>query len=425
MKRTRFISSGLVFMIFILFAGYVIAGEVKEGTIINKSNIDSLKGETFEGHTIASLLTEKLELMIRNYGMAMKIQHSKVWTPEPRYIQATEKYSKNVKYDPKTRLVTGYVAGLPFPNVSLDDPYAGDKLMYNFVYAAPVGDFSYVPRFTYLYVDMNRGVERRQEWTYQQYYLKGRLSGPQEGDGKTLKKFLMVALSPTDIRGLGTLKTMYDDGRVPDLWAYIKSVRRIRRLPGGAWMDPIGGTDLLNDDISVFDGMPPWYPKIKVLRKRWVFCSLHDDAMIWGRDPSKKMGTPEEFPNYDLKNPPYCNFFIKYEPREVYVIEITNPKEHPSSKKILYMDTKFPMIYHGEVYDRQGGFWKFINMPARPKKAEDGTIVLQKLGGVIVDIKRRHASFYVVNNTGWKTNPVGANASWLSLEKLEEIGKGK
>ena len=40
------------------------AKELAEGFLINKDNYDSIKNDTFEGKTIASMVPEKLEWMI-------------------------------------------------------------------------------------------------------------------------------------------------------------------------------------------------------------------------------------------------------------------------------------------------------------------------------------------------------------------------
>jgi len=101
-----------------------IASELEPGTVIEKANLDQVKSNTFEGHTIESLLTEKIEWQIRNWNLKIPLGHAKPSELDPRYIEATKKYASRVKFDPQTREVTGWVAGLPFPEVSESDPYA-------------------------------------------------------------------------------------------------------------------------------------------------------------------------------------------------------------------------------------------------------------------------------------------------------------
>ncbi len=406
----------------VLAAAPAPAAELKPGFVISAANFDKVKTDTFEGHTIASMVPEKMEYMIRKWGMTLKLRHSQEVPMDPRYIAATKKYSGQVKYDRKTRLVSGYVAGLPFPNLSMDDPDLGDKLAWNHHYGAPHGDVMDFKKFAFLLIDGNRGLERTQHWFFVRYFMKGRLSGtPTEGDGSVISKTLLFATYPRDIKGLGTFAIRYDNGKVEDNWAYIKTVRRTRRLSGGAWMDPIGGTDELNDDIDIFNAFPTWYTKYKVLGKRWVLAIAHAEQPSWDES---KAGTPGEFPTIDMKTAPYWNFTGGYEPREVYVIEATTPKEHPYSKKVLYMDTKFPRYYFCEAYDRKNDFWKYLNFALRPFKNEDGSMSVQSATGATIDLQRRHATIFI-DHPSWKVNTPGITANSVTLGKLEEAGQGK
>src|SRR5690606_26470877 len=70
--------------------GIAKAAEVPAGTVITAANIDQLKGQTFEGHAIASLLTEKLEWRIRNNGMQMPLAASKEVPLDPRWVEASK-----------------------------------------------------------------------------------------------------------------------------------------------------------------------------------------------------------------------------------------------------------------------------------------------------------------------------------------------
>ena len=98
------------------------------------------------------------------------------------------------------------------------------------------------------------------------------------GFGNIAQKTYFVAHYPQDIRGLGLFSVRYNqaDSKVPDdSYAYLKSVRRVRRLSGGAWMDPIGGTDQLYDDWDIWDAAPTKYKSNKLIEKRWVLaCAM-------------------------------------------------------------------------------------------------------------------------------------------------------
>lgn len=394
------------------------AAELAPGTVIEKSNIDKVKADTFEGKTIGSMLTEKVEWQIREWGLKITLSRAKPVELDRRYLEATRKYAAAVKYDPKTREASGWVAGIPFPNVSESDPDAGDKLLWNHYYASPEGDTA-DNKATYLLISADKGLESTQDWQFLRYYFKGRLGGEHAvvGDSNVLTKTLFVATYPQDIKGLGTLTVRYDDPRVEDSWAYIKSARRVRRLSGGAWMDPIGGLDQLNDDIYIWNARPTWYPKIKLLGKRWILAI--SDARK-GHNPAKK-GTPEEWSSVDLKNWPHWNPVDTWQPREVYVIEGTTPPEHPYSKKVVYMDVNYPRLYYAEAYDRKGDFWKFINFHTAPAMSEDGIKYMASTQGETIDFKARHASIFAFRSN--KLNGKDVKPDDFSIGTLEAMGR--
>lgn len=412
----------------LLLAGMstALAGELEPGFVIDKGNYDKIKNETFEGKTIASMVPEKLEQMIKEFGLTMKIAHSKKIEMDPKYVQATKEWSKDVKFDPTTRTVSGWKAGMLFPPeaIKMDDPNAGDKVIWN-LRAATYGATMDLRDISFVFISGSSGVERVQRWQSRRYYMEGRLDGGpiSEGDGTIAQKTYLFATSPQDIRGLGTFSIRYNDAassRPDDTWAYLKSVRRTRRLSGGAWMDPIGGTDQLYDDWDIWDAFPTKYRANKLVAKRWVFAIAHSPEL--SVDNSKR-DTPAEFPSVGLTEAPY--YFpakhIEWEPREVYVVEGTPPAEHPYSKKVVYMEVDFPRPYLGEMYDQKGEFWKFMVFQNRPDVGEDGYKAVMPVVGHVIDVKRNHSTTWSAN---MKSNPEGVEEKDVSLSKLEQVATG-
>lgn len=359
-------------------------------------------------------------------GLTLKIGHSKKIQMDPKYVEATQKLSKNVKFNPADRTMSGWTAGMPFPpeSIKMDDPNAGDKVIWN-LRAATYGATMDLRNISFTFISGDKGVERVQRWQSQRYYMEGRLDGGPStvGDGSIAQKTYLFATSPQDIRGLGTFSVRYnqpDSAKPDDTWAYLKSVRRTRRLSGGAWMDPIGGTDQLYDDWDIWDAFPTKYRANKLVGKRWVFAIAHSPEV--SVDLSKK-DTLEEFPSIGLKDAPY--YFpakhIVWEPREVYVVEGTPPPQHPYSKKVVYMEVDFPRPYLGEMYDQKGEFWKFMVFQNRPDVGEDGYKAVMPVVGHVIDVKRKHSTTWSAN---MKSNPKGVKETDVSLEKLEQVATG-
>lgn len=417
---------GLCALVFGASVGVASAEELQAGFVISKDNLDSVKNKTFEGKTIASMIPERMEQMIKNAGLTLKIAHSKKIEMDPKYVAATREHAKDVRFDPADRTMSGWKAGMPFPpdTIKMDDPNAGDKVIWN-LRAATYGATMDLRDISFVFISGSTGVERVQRWQSRRYYMEGRLDGGpvSEGDGSIAQKTYLFATSPQDIRGLGTFSIRYNDptsAKPDDTWAYLKSVRRTRRLSGGAWMDPIGGTDQLYDDWDIWDAFPTKYRSNKLLGKRWVFAIAHSPLV--SVDNSKR-DTPDEFPSVGLTEAPY--YFpakhIEWEPREVYVVEGTPPPEHPYSKKVVYMEVDFPRPYLGEMYDQKGEFWKYMIFQNRPDIGDDGYKAVMPVVGHVIDVKRNHSTTWSAN---MKANPKGVKESDVSLSKLEEVATG-
>lgn len=398
-------------------AGALMAAELAPGDVINAGNLDQRMSDTFEGNDIGSLLTDVQKDLIRSEGLVITLKASEEMELGKDYVAATEKYSDQATFNPDTRMMEGWVAGVPFPNVTEETPHAAEKLIWNHHVAQPTKNFQDFP-FAYTFVDDERGLERKQEWVFQRYYMKGRLGeeSAEQGDGDVLWKQLLYATYPNDIRGLGLFTVRYDSPKLDDSWAYLKSVRRTRRLSGGTWMDPIGGTDQLNDDIETFNAHPTWYPEYKLLGKRTLLVVANSQSTAWNPDASSDAA---EFPIIDLNNKPYWNPQDQWEPREVWVIEAVAPPEHPYSRKVLYMDAEFPRFYMADVYDRKGEFWKWMNYNLRTIETEDGDVGMVSNAGFTIDYQRRHATIFVLSPEV-KLNTQGFDPDDISLRELEQ-----
>lgn len=395
---------------------------VEAGTVLSAANIDQLYDDTFEGHKIKDLLTEKVEWRIRNSGYEMKLVNSKPVKLGDAWYERSSQNVGNVTINEAAGRIDGWVGGAPFPNIDMNDPEAAKKVVWNWYYGNPRGDVMNVPNVAYVLIDGNSGIERVQNWKFIRYTMKGRMNGGQvEGDGSELSRTIFVATAPRDIKGLGTFSIRKDSEEVEDVWAYIRAVRRTRRLSGGAWMDPVGGTDQLQDDIEIFNANPTWYKEYRMVGKRHILTAAHGVNSAWNPDGGNEA---ESFPTLDLSKAPYWNFNQdQYEPREVYVIEAIPPEEHPYSKKVLYIDTEYPRVHMGEAYDKKGDFWKMFQFHSYPNVAEDGSVDVRTTSGATIDFKRNHATVFFPDTETWSTNTPGLTADDVSLSVLRATAR--
>ncbi|MDY0248616.1 MAG: DUF1329 domain-containing protein [Pseudomonas sp.] len=397
-------------------SGLAVAADLPVGTVISAANIDQIKNDTFEGNTIASLLTEKIEWRIRNSGMKIPLAASKEVPLDPRWVKASQENAGRTSINKDECRIDGWSAGAPFPNIDMNDPQAAEKVMWNWHLGQLVGDVSQVPSYTQVLIDGEKGMHAEPVAEFTRYAMKGRLTGDStvEGDGTERGRQLLYFKAPSDMKGLGTYTVNYDSEKVNSVWAYIPAVRRVRQLSGGAWMDPVGSSDQLQDDLEIFNARPCWYPEYKMLAKRKIL-AVSDSKIgkdIWNQEAKT---FADRYPILE-NEPPYWNLNgNNYEVREVFVIEAITPSIHPYSKKVLYVDSKYPRIYYGEAYDRKGEFWKFMEFHSYSNIA-DGDI--RTTAGAVIDFQRNHATMSIIDTATWRTN-FPAKGDDFSLQALK------
>lgn len=407
----------------LILADTASAKELQAGFVITGKNIDEVKNDTFEGKTIGSMLPERLEWQIRNHNLTLPLANSKPFAIDPVYKKLNDANKGKVTLAADKSLV-GWEVGQPFPEIDEKDPDAAIKIIYNWVYAPPFGCVLNAPDYQYLLIDGNSGLGRVQGWGYKRMYFQGRWcaqKGEQVLDKDVLFKDFVVAKFPFDLRGLGLLSIKPPSGALPENWVYLRASRRVRKLTGGSWMDPVGATDQLNDDLEIYNAHPLLYKEFKLLGKRWVLAPGHHTEPSWNPDESDQA---KKYPFVDLKNAPYWNFInVGYEPREVWVVDAIPPDVHPYKSKVIYMETTVPRPYYAEAYDRNGQFWKYINFTNHPTRSADNTAdVIKSNTGVLIDFKRMHATMFVTPKSFTLDDDTKPSA--FSLSELEKMGGG-
>lgn len=400
------------------------ADELCAGAVIDANNLDQVKDKTFDGLRLGDLLLEKLEWQIRDHGLRLTLREAKDFPVDQRHIAATAKYSGKVTLDPATRMPKGWVAGVPFPDLSPNDPDAGIKLAWNQAYGEPHGDSLDRPHLVWILIDGEKGLERIQTWSFKRIWMAGRYGTnqvPTSGDGSIHYKSIFIAAAPQDIKGIGSFSIRYTTGQVDDSWAYLRDQRRVRRLSGGAWRDPLGSTDYLNDDFDVLGGFPTWYSSYKLLgKKKILIMALGNGARRWVDGPENPA---DRFPSVDFANAPHWNPIDSYQVREVYALDVTMPDEHPYGRRVAYIDSQTFATYFGEVYDRKGDFmkWNYESYPMNQAADGSGQYVVWSNFGGILDFQRMHGSLFIGEDfTRFNS---GVKEEEVSLSVLEAQGK--
>lgn len=390
--------------------------QVPEGTILSKSNIDELYEQTFDGHKIKDLVTEKMEMLIREHDLVMRLENTTEVKFPAHYWDVSKSNQGTAQLGADGKSVEGYTAGIPFMNVEQDDPLAGWKLQWNHFYANPLIGDSWVAYASVLITKDDKGVIDNFEAMSAKSIMEGRTEGePNVAGDEDHARYLLVLTAPYDAAGLGVFTKQYNSGKADDGWVYIKNLRRTRRTAGGkAWMDPQPKMDLLNDDNQTILGFPPWFKDFKLVGRRWIL------AVVNAPDPNIEHVAGDYV---DLENPPYWVPNTKsnpWQPREVWVVEATPPEEHPYGKKVMYMDVNFPMYYWSEIYDKKGDFWRIWRQSYAPSRTASGEPTLAFIMTQAIDIQRQRATFINIEYmfTDWM------ELKWFEPSALKQAASG-
>ncbi len=151
---------------------------------------------------------------------------------------------------------------------------------------------------------------------------------------------------PYDVAGTSSLRFTYDKNKDDDSWAYIPAMRRIRRLAGADYQDPLFGTDIPYDDFV-------WFIQ-KIDFKKVVPVSVEEGRLLSYAFPNKVVD------GHTLKTEGRQLIFpYGWEIKDCYIItfKITDPSYCYGKRKIwINKDNYIP--HYGEYYDQKGRLWR-------------------------------------------------------------------
>ena len=403
------------------------AAEVGPGDLITRANQDKVKG----------LVSDGVQWCVSR-GMTLTIvPYRKIPLPPP-YQAATEKYASQVKLNDDQTL-EGYVAGRPFPHVDVNDPRAADKLMHNFqlthYFTDDLGMHLFDADTGQLQVDGNGNQHYDIERHFVLDWLRllqftGRLTVPpipaiEPNRDKTFRKAgLYPIIEPFDLKGIGGINYRYlEPHRQDDLWLYLPSLRRVRRLSSTQRSEALFGQDIDVDSYGGYAGQVPWFDW-KYLGKRPMLASLHGINL----------------PPVPCKDDGGMTFCEHWEMRpEVFVIEGT-PKAaaYAYSKRVIFIDHETFFIVYSDLYDRGGEIWKVVMQSIRTSTRPNPKVAFEYeydrmfiYAFTVVDMQLEHGTRVSIpgmgfqNEPGWyidKGEKYGGEESWFTIAALISAG---
>jgi hypothetical protein len=394
------------------------------GTVIDRANVDQYK--EFFGPAMLWSIDRGVKVRVGEYK---KIE----WPPPVK--EATEKYSAQVKLAEDGTHTLDYVAGIPFPAVTGDDPQAAVKLMFNYEAAIETDDLD-LRNFDCDTGAVGSGgdpvrVERHFLIDhFRRLYFTGRLEVDPKPeltpnrDSVRFKEALYPLIEPFDLKGTGfTFNRYLDHTRQDDSWLYLPQLRRVRRLSSAQRSDALFGQDTDQDSYGGYAGNIAWM-EWKFLGEKTVLGSFHGEKM------PAEFGEPSgDFVHNDL-----------WEPREVWIVEgLSKLPQYAYSKRVMYLDKESLFIAYSDIYDQAGELWKmWLNEFTIRKKpieeaAYEAPFERRFFPSItMIDVQLEHATYCSLPSTrfpgeqGWYVNVgdvEGTTEDFFELSAIISAGR--
>ena len=330
------------------------ADGVAPGMVINSGNVESVK----------QYLDPAMYQFIKNGDYEIKVGETTSFDLHKSYVDATRKYSGDVVLGDKAGVISGSVAGRPFPQTpSMDDPRAGEKLAWNFKYGYNWGDSAAIYPFYWKYRNMESGkVERTIKFNFHFLNFTHRTSQDPypaltPNPSNLFRGIYVQVLEPFDVKNTQLLIQRYEDDLKRDnAYLYLGFQRRVRRLSTGQVTDAFLGSDIMIEDFEGYNG--------RISDMNWTFKGERTMLlpMYNHNDMELDAETHQDDEGYQVVafgGKGGCFPDITWQLRKVYVVE-SDPIDpnHPISKREHYMDAQTFTIPRNITYDRKGDMWK-------------------------------------------------------------------
>ena len=389
---------------------------------------------------IDGIVSEGISWLARNGTTFEIVEYRPIATPKV-FAEATEKYSAQVTLGPE-RTLENWVAGLPFPNIDLNDPEAGTKVMHNFQrthYFTESLDLNLMDADTGA---MYRDAKGRAKYNVERHFIpewlrllkfQGRLfNDPRpkiepNADEVFYKAGLYPLIEPFDLKGVGGVSFRYlDQKKHDDTWLYLPLLRRVRRISSTQRSDALFGQDVDIDSFGGYAGQIPWFTW-KLLGRKAMLASLHG----------------ERLPPEPCEGDGGMTFCEPWEPRPgLYIVEGSSIfPGYAFSKRVIYVDDEGWIIPYSDMYDWAGELWKNVHISFRvdkkPNPKVDFSYPEERMFAyafTVVDMQLRHSTRVAIpglafqHEPGWYLDlgmdaPTSVDEAWFSVGQLIAGGR--
>jgi hypothetical protein len=300
----------------------------------------------------------------------------------PGFDKATEKYYGQPKAGPEETL-HNWTAGQPFPN-----PKNATEMAWNFD-CTTHGDTEDYLVYGWV-VDGRRQTERvLGRVVVQKLFFYGRTNLPPipeylDNPNGYRRGLLYEFVYPPDMFNVSNISLRYiDTTKEDDSWAYIPSMRRVRRMSTAQRSDSVGGGDNTWDDSWGWDGHI----------RRNTYKLVGRKEVLMGRHVVPGDNSIEEVLKTVKREKKSLLFSgLQRERIKCYVIEFLNKDPnyiHP--KRVCYIDPETWRMPYEDQYDQEGRLWKTTEFTFTMKETELGDFDVV-VNANTVDMQRIHST---------------------------------
>jgi hypothetical protein len=292
---------------------------------------------------------------------------------------------------------------------------------------------------------------------YGTWYI-GRHSGPIDNPDECYLKDIIFGVAPYDVVGISTLEWWHTDPeKWQSIWAFVPTIRRVRRLNAANSSDGIFGSTIARDD-----GYGGWSGKIQY--HNWKLIGVQDmlvpiapggleKAMVVGDPASKKLSfndrlikekgqipygkipritwAGEELVKFGYETPgwqgvPWWPSNLQLAKRKCWVIEGT-PKDpyYAAGRRVIYIDKTAYWGYWGTIYDRAGEHWRtLLWMDKMAYTPGHDMTVRHPFWGLGEDVRQNRATFFDLHSKVTYTEyEQGFPDSTYTTSNMSALGK--
>ncbi len=321
--------------------------------------------------------------------------------------------------------------GLPFPEVHASDPQAGTKIVHNYRARRMQmdGDFH-----TFDLSDVTETGEVLRSVKIllsQRYYVGTTAEPPASLPDNTESRQLAAALAPKDLEGVGVLTWRLNDWTTWDqVWAYLPTIRRVRRVRSSTRGDRVPGFEVQGDDADCYDNKTSYFTW-KLVGESEVIGPIGTDnpyaRTLQDEPPSRRfMELPYNKAVFETRGATGAgwftldNVFIK---RPVWIVEGT-PKDpyYEAGKIVLYVDRDLYHGYYKLSFNKAGELYRTNFCGQAWGRSKDGTFAAPS-ALLMLGVNEKENRGTPAGRFTRETFERGFPQSWFTAQHLGELSK--